>query len=330
MPETSDSAEARKSVFTVRDFLRAGAERLAIEVVVGGDALGHEVLEPVMNRPGLALTGFFGNFGWKRIQVIGKAEPAYLMSLAADERLERLKALFANRAYCLVFACGMPVPDGVREAAEAAGVSVMRTTMLTREFFHRGTFVLGALAAPKAKIYGTTVEVAGLGVMIEGEPGLGKSETALGLVKHGNALVADDLTCLRKDMAENVLYASASGATRDYMEIRGIGFIHVPSVFGVTAVRGEKQLDLVVTLKQMKEVDGVLDRAGEGRRYRRLLGVDVPQIVIPVSAGRDLVNLVETAAQQFKLRGSGHDAETDLDARLKARAERILQGEENG
>ncbi len=330
MPETSDSAEARKSVFTVRDFLRAGAERLAIEVVVGGDALGHEVLEPVMNRPGLALTGFFGNFGWKRIQVIGKAEQAYLMSLAADERLERLKALFANRAYCLVFACGMPVPDGVREAAEAAGVSVMRTTMLTREFFHRGTFVLGALAAPKAKIYGTTVEVAGLGVMIEGEPGLGKSETALGLVKHGNALVADDLTCLRKDTAENVLYASASGATRDYMEIRGIGFIHVPSVFGVTAVRGEKQLDLVVTLKQMKEVDGVLDRAGEGRRYRRLLGVDVPQIVIPVSAGRDLVNLVETAAQQFKLRGSGHDAETDLDARLKARAERILQGEENG
>ena len=330
MPETSDSAEARKSVFTVRDFLRAGAERLAIEVVVGGDALGHEVLEPVMNRPGLALTGFFGNFGWKRIQVIGKAEQAYLMSLADDERLERLKALFANRAYCLVFACGMPVPDGVREAAEAAGVSVMRTTMLTREFFHRGTFVLGALAAPKAKIYGTTVEVAGLGVVIEGEPGLGKSETALGLVKHGNALVADDLTCLRKDMAENVLYASASGATRDYMEIRGIGFIHVPSVFGVTAVRGEKQLDLVVTLKQMKEVDGVLDRAGEGRRYRRLLGVDVPQIVIPVSAGRDLVNLVETAAQQFKLRGSGHDAETDLDARLKARAERILQGEENG
>ncbi len=330
MPETSDSAEARKSVFTVRDFLRAGAERLAIEVVVGGDALGHEVLEPVMNRPGLALTGFFGNFGWKRIQVIGKAEQAYLTSLAADERLERLKALFANRAYCLVFACGMPVPDGVREAAEAAGVSVMRTTMLTREFFHRGTFVLGALAAPKAKIYGTTVEVAGLGVMIEGEPGLGKSETALGLVKHGNALVADDLTCLRKDTAENVLYASASGATRDYMEIRGIGFIHVPSVFGVTAVRGEKQLDLVVTLKQMKEVDGVLDRAGEGRRYRRLLGVDVPQIVIPVSAGRDLVNLVETAAQQFKLRGSGHDAETDLDARLKARAERILQGEENG
>ena len=308
------------SVFTVRDFVRAGAERLHIEVVVGGAGLDHEVLEPMMNRPGLALTGFFGNFGWKRIQVIGKAEHAYLLSLAKDVRLDRLKALFANQVYCLVFACGMTVPDGLCEAAEAAGVTVLTTTMLTREFFHRGAFVLGTLSAPKARIYGTTVEVAGLGVMIEGAPGLGKSETALGLVKHGNALVADDLTCLRKDVAENVLYASASEATRDYMEIRGIGIIHVPSVFGVTAVRGEKQLDLVVTLKQLKDVVGDLDRAGEERPHRRLLGVDVPQIVIPVSAGRDLVNLVETAAQQFKLRSAGHDAMTELDARLCARA----------
>ena len=330
MLEQDHNAEARKSVFTLRDFISAGAERLHIDVVVGGAGLDHEVLEPVMNRPGLALTGFFGNFGWKRIQVIGKAEHAYLLSLADDERLERIKALFANKAYCLVFACGMPVPVGVCDAAAAAGVAVMRTTMLTREFFHRGTFVLGALAAPKAKLYGTTVEVAGLGVMIEGAPGLGKSETALGLVKHGNALVADDLTCIRKDEADNVLYASASSATRDYMEIRGIGFIHVPSVFGVTAVRGEKQLDLVVTLKQMKDVDGELDRAGEERRFRRLLGVDVPQIVIPVSAGRDLVNRVETAAQQFKLRNAGHDAATELDARLIARAEKAMEGETNG
>ena len=322
MSDDFHSSEAEKTVFTVRDFFRAGEERLRLKVVVGGAGMDHEVLEPMINRPGLALTGFFGNFGWKRIQLIGKAELAYLLSLDDDVRLERFKALFSNRVYCLVFACGMTVPEGIREAAEAAGVAVMTTTMLTRDFFHRGTFVLGSLAAPKAKIYGTTVEVAGLGVMLEGAPGLGKSETALGLVKHGNALVADDLTCLRKDVAENVLYASASDATRDYMEIRGIGIIHVPSVFDVTAVRGEKQLDLVVTLKQMKDVDQEIDRAGDERRTRRLLGVNVPQIVIPVSAGRDLVNLVETAAQQFKLRSVGRDAVQDLDARLRARNDR--------
>ncbi len=329
MLEADNTTEARKSVFTVRDFLRAGASRLQLEVVVGGKGLDHEVLEPVMNRPGLALTGFFGNFGWKRVQVIGNAERAYLTSLAADERLLRIKALFENRVYCLVFACGKPVPEEVRAAAESAGVAVLRTPMLTREFFRRGMYVLGALAAPKTKMYGTTVEVAGLGVMIEGAPGLGKSETALGLVKHGNALVADDLTCLRKDTAEGVLYASAAESTRDYMEIRGIGFIHVPSVFGVTAVRGEKQLDLVVTLKKLDDVAGELDRAGEERPFRSILGVEVPQIVIPVSAGRDLVNLVETAAQQFKLRRAGHDAGMELDARLKERAGK-MEGKPNG
>lgn len=321
--------EANMTPFTVRDFAHAGAERLHLDVVVGGAGLDHKVIEPMMNRPGLALTGFFGNFGWKRIQVIGKAEQAYLLSLDDDVRLNRLKALFENRAYCLVFACGMPVPEGLREASEAAGVTVMTTTMLTREFFRRGTFVMGALAAPKARVYGTTVEVAGLGVMIEGAPGLGKSETALGLVKHGNALVADDLTCLRKDVTDNVLFASAADPTRGYMEIRGIGIIHVPSVFGVSAVCGEKKLDLVVTLKQMKDVAGELDRVGEERPVRRLLGVDVPQIVIPVSAGRDLVNLVETAAQQFKLREAGHDAVMELDARLRARAMSI-GGNANG
>ena len=133
--------------------------------------------------------------------------------------------------------------------------------------------------------------------------------------------MADDLTCLRKDVAANRLFATASPATRNYMEIRGIGIIHVPSVFGVTAVRAEKELDLVVTLKSMKETEGELDRTGEERRTRTILGVEVPQITIPVAAGRDLVNLVETAAQQYKLLAAGHDAVKALDAQLCARAE---------
>lgn len=307
--------------FTLRAFVAEGAERLRMEVVVGGDGLEHEVLEPMCNRPGLALTGFYGFFAWRRIQVIGQAEQAYLDSLAPDVRLARVKALFDRGAYCLIFACGIEVPAVLASLAEAAGVVVCRTELLTRIFFHQATFVLEKLRAPKMRLYGTTVEVAGLGVMLEGAPGLGKSETALGLIKHGNALVADDLTCLRKDVAANRLFAAASPATRNYMEIRGIGIIHVPSVFGVTAVRAEKELDLVVTLKSMKETEGELDRTGEERRTRTILGVEVPQITIPVAAGRDLVNLVETAAQQYKLLAAGHDAVKALDAQLCARAE---------
>lgn len=307
--------------FTLRAFVAEGAARLRMEVVVGGDGLEHEVLEPMCNRPGLALTGFYGFFAWRRIQVIGQAEQAYLDSLAPDVRLARVKALFDRGAYCLIFACGIEVPAVLASLAESAGVVVCRTELLTRIFFHQATFVLEKLRAPKMRLYGTTVEVAGLGVMLEGAPGLGKSETALGLIKHGNALVADDLTCLRKDVAANRLFAAASPATRNYMEIRGIGIIHVPSVFGVTAVRAEKELDLVVTLKSMKETEGELDRTGEERRTRTILGVEVPQITIPVAAGRDLVNLVETAAQQYKLLAAGHDAVKALDAQLCARAE---------
>lgn len=316
--------------FTLRAFVAAGAERLRMEVVVGGAGLEREVLEPMCNRPGLALTGFYGFFAWRRIQVIGQAEMAYLESLESGVRLARVKALFDRGAYCLIFACGLEVPAAIASLAESVGAVVCRTALLTRIFFHQATFVLEKLRAPKIRLYGTTVEVAGLGVMLEGAPGLGKSETALGLIKHGNALVADDLTCLRKDVAANRLFATASSATRNYMEIRGIGIIHVPSVFGVTAVRAEKELDLVVTLKSMKETEGELDRTGEERRTRTILGVEVPQITIPVAAGRDLVNLVETAAQQYKLLAAGHDAVKALDAQLCARAAGTCEGEEHG
>ena len=326
----SDPKETGMRSFTLRDFVEAGRERLRLDVVVGGDGLMHEVLEPMCNRPGLALTGFYGCFAWRRLQVIGRAEQAYLESLPSGESMARFKALFDRGAYCIIFANGRKIPDGLTEVAAAAGAVVMRTDLLTREFFHQSTFVLEALRAPTVRIYATTVEVAGLGVMIEGAPGLGKSETALGLVKRGNALVADDFTCIRKDVATNALFASAREATRNYMEIRGIGIINVPKVFGVTAVRGEKRLDLVVSLRRLEEVAGELDRSGQERLTRKILGVEVPQITIPVSAGRDLVNLIETAAQQYKLLASGYDAVKDLDERLCALAEAVPGGQNTG
>ena len=326
----SDPKETGMRSFTLRDFVEAGRERLCLDVVVGGDGLMHEVLEPMCNRPGLALTGFYGCFAWRRLQVIGRAEQAYLESLPSGESMARFKALFDRGAYCIIFANGRKIPDGLTEVAAAAGAVVMRTDLLTREFFHQSTFVLEALRAPTVRIYATTVEVAGLGVMIEGAPGLGKSETALGLVKRGNALVADDFTCIRKAVATNALFASAREATRNYMEIRGIGIINVPKVFGVTAVRGEKRLDLVVSLRRLEEVAGELDRSGQERLTRNILGVEVPQITIPVSAGRDLVNLIETAAQQYKLLASGYDAVKDLDERLCALSEAVPGGQNTG
>ena len=305
--------------FTLREFVAAGRERLKLSVVVDA-GLDHLVAEPMMYRPGLALTGFFGNFAHKRIQVVGKAERAYLASLGKAERMERLKALFDHGAYCIVFAAGMGVSDEIKDIARQAGGTILASPLLTRNLIHASTFVLETLSAPTVRLYATTVEVAGLGVMMRGDPGVGKSETAMGLIKRGNALVADDFTCLRKDVANNILYASAGGSTRNYMEIRGIGILHVPSIFGVTAVRAEKQLDLLVTFRRMEDVNGELDRVGDEWVSTEILGVPIPEIIIPVSVGRDLVNLVEIAAQQFKLRTAGYDPVAALDEQLKRRA----------
>jgi len=315
------SASASGRSFTVADFYEAGRAELSLELVAGGRNMERVIEEPIANRPGLALTGFYEHFAWKRLQVIGNAETAYLDSLPAAERRARLDALVAHKAFCFIFTNGQRPGRTEIEFAAASGAVLMTSPLATRHFVHRSAFVLERLGAPATSIYGTMVEVCGLGVLFEGDPGLGKSETALGLIKRGYALIADDLTCVRKEIGNNMLYGSASESTAGYMEIRGIGIMHIPSLFGVAAVRGEKLLELVITFKKLQDVIGEIDRIGQTRRVRTILGVDVPNIIIPVSAGRDLVNLVETAAMQQKLLMLGGDPVFDLSERLHRRAD---------
>lgn len=315
MAENKQSA-VQQSPVTVGQFLDAGRDRLGVELAAGKAGLERVVREPAVYRPGLALSGFYGHFARKRIQVVGMAEYAYLSSLPEALRIQRMEELFGLKIPCMVFTRGKRVFPEVLRVAERDGVAVLRSNMVTRHFMHTATFLLEDLQAPRCKVHGTMVEVAGVGVFIEGAAGLGKSETALGLIKRGHALVADDVTQFRRDSSNNLL-GSAMAVTQYYMEIRGIGIIHVPSIFGVAAVRGEKQVDLVVTLKRQGEADAELDRTGTDDLRRDFLGVAVPQLVIPVAPGRDLVNLVETAAQEYKLRLSGFVAVRELDSRIK-------------
>jgi HPr kinase/phosphorylase len=314
-PENRQSSVPSSPV-TVGQFLKAGRDRLGLELEAGQAGLKRVIGEPVVHRPGLALSGFYEHFAWKRIQVVGMAEYAYLSTLPEALRVQRFEELFGMKIPCMVFTRGKRVFPEVLRVAERLGVAVLRTGMVTRHFMHTATFVLEDLNAPRCKVHGTMLEVAGVGVFIEGAAGLGKSETALGLIKHGHALVADDLTLMRRDSNGNLL-GSASPVTQYYMEIRGIGIIYVPAIFGVASVRGEKQVDLVVTLKRQGEADAELDRTGMDDLQREFLGVSVPQLVIPVAPGRDLVNLVETAAQEHKLRHSGFVAVHALDERIK-------------
>jgi len=316
MADSRQNTTQYSSAVTVDQFLTVGRDRLGLELAAGKAGLDRVIIEPVVHRPGLALSGFYEHFARKRIQVVGMAEYAYLSSLPEELRIQRFEELFALKIPCLVFTRGKRVFPEVLRVAERDGVAVLRSNMVTRHFVHTSSFVLEDLRAPRCKVHGTMLEVAGVGVFIEGAPGLGKSETALGLIKRGHALVADDLTLLRRDSNSN-LVGAAMPVTQYYMEIRGIGIIHVPSIFGVAAVRGEKQVNLVVTLKRQGEADAELDRTGTEELKREFLGVSVPQLVIPVAPGRDLVNLVETAAQEHKLRLSGFVAVRELDLRIK-------------
>ncbi len=303
---------------TVREFLDRGAKRLSLRLVAGEKGLDRAIAEPAINRAGLALAGFYRYFPNKRIQLIGYAEFAYLQSLPSKEELvKRMEALFAHHVPCIVYARNRRPSAAILELADKYSIPLLRTQMITGPFTNAATILMEDICAPRIRIHGTMLEVSGSGVILEGEPGIGKSETALGLIKHGHALVADDCTVLRPDSANEHLIGSAVPITQYYMEIRGLGIIYVPSIFGVSSVRGDKQVDLVITLKRQSETEGELDRVGEHTLKREFLGIQVPQIIIPVAPGRDLVNVVETVAQEYKLRQSGQAAFELLDEQIK-------------
>ena len=247
---------------------------------------------------------------------MGFAEHAYLSSLDEADRRAKLQVFFQKRIPCVVISRGKRVLSEISELASRGRVPVMRTPMITKDFVNAATILMENLMAPRVSRQGTMVEIMGRGVLIEGKAGMGKSETALGLIKRGHALVADDVTSLRVDSAGSIIGSPVS-VTRYHMEIRGLGIIHVPSLFGVASVRGEKKLDLVITLVEPGG-RGDLDSDGSTRGTIELLGLEVPHLRIPVAPGRDPVNVVETAALDQKLRALGHDAAKELDERLVA------------
>jgi HPr kinase/phosphorylase len=310
------SSTKGKDGVRVADLLDAGNDRLKLEVVAGGGGVGHLIREGAINRPGLGLAGFFKYFPKHRIQVIGLAEHAYLDSLSEPERTKRSEMLFSQRVPCVVFTRGKRVHPEIMALAEKYCVPVLRTPLITKHFINAATIVMENLRAPHLQLQGTMVEIMGIGVLLEGRSGLGKSDTALALVRRGHSLVADDITAVRRDTAGAVI-ASPVKVTQYHMEIRGLGIIHVPSLFGVSSVREAKKLDLVVTLCAPGK-NPVKEEGPGALHVREVLGVNIPQVFLEVDAGRDIANVVETAALNMKLRRLGHDAEKELDEQLMA------------
>ena len=304
-----------RQTVTVEQFFHEHAAPLQMRELAAGD-LKRIIREPTVNRPGLALSGFTRYFAYKRVQVMGHAEVFYLRSLRREERETRYAYLFAYKIPCVVFSRGLKPDKEVLAAAAQSGVPVFQSPLVTMKFINLATLALETMFAPRGSELGSMVDILGVGVIIRGESGIGKSEAVLALIERGYSLVADDVVKVTLMDGREVLCTS-SELTRDHMEVRGIGIINVALMFGIKAIRKNKKLDLIITLKAWSEVPDV-DRLGLDQEFVKVLGVDVPHVTIPVRPGRDIARLIEVAAFQAKLRKSGYNAADELNKRLLA------------
>jgi HPr kinase/phosphorylase len=299
---------------TVERFYLNHAEKLQLKLIAGGAGLSRKIQEGSVNRPGLALAKFLKYFAMKRVQVVGGAEWAFLKSLDEEEGAKRIKRMLKAKIPCLVFARNVNPPQLVQQECDELQVPLFKTKMVTMKFINAATIALEMEFAPQISEHGSMVDILGIGVLIRGESGIGKSESVLALLERGYSLVSDDITRIRL-LEGRELVGTSSETTRYHMEIRGLGIINVPAVFGVASVRPEKNLNLVVTLMDWNKMEEV-DRTGIERQAYKILGIDVPNVVIPVRPGRDIARLIEVAALDQKLKSLGHNAAREFNERL--------------
>ena len=267
-----------------------------------------------LNRPGVQFCGFYEYFAFERPQVIGKVEMTYLESLEPAVRRERLQKYFSYDLPCVIICRGMTAPPELLEAAQARDIAVYQTSMLTTKFTFNAITYLNRCLAPRVTRHGVLVDVYGVGVLLTGESGVGKSEAALELVKRGHQLVADDVVDICR-VSENRLTGECPEMVRHFMEIRGIGIIDIKAMYGIGAVATSKSIDLVMHMEhwvQGKEYD----RLGLSEETITILGVKVPHQIMPVRPGRNLAIIIEVAARNLSLKRMGYSAAHELDRRL--------------
>jgi HPr kinase/phosphorylase len=298
---------------SIGKFYDSHGEALGLELL--GERVGFDrpISESAMNRPGLALAGFFSYFAWKRVQVLGNSELSYLRKLPEAMRHDRFRRMCDRDIPCIVVARGSTLEAGLIAVANEHSIPVFSTSQVTMNFLNAATIRLEHDFAPSVTLHGCMVDMRGVGVLIVGKSGSGKSETAIGLLERGASLVADDM--VRVKYVGGELVASSPDLSRGYMEIRGIGIVNVANLYGLASIRPDKRLDLVITLKPHADLNEV-DRLGMQQKTYEILGRQVSHVEIPVAPGRDTARMVTIAALDQQLRRLGYNMADEFNQRL--------------
>ena len=267
-----------------------------------------------INRPGLQLAGYYEFFDADRIQVIGKNEESYMSKFAESERDKRVEEFFANNPCAVVVTRNLPLQEIYVESAKKHGVPLLRTSEPTSEFASALIAFLNVQLAPRVTRHGVLVEVYGEGILLLGESGVGKSETAIELVKRGHRLIADDAVEIRR-VSSKSLVGTAPDNIRHFIELRGIGIINASRIFGVGAVKLTEKIDMIINLEPW-DVNKVYDRMGLENKTTNILDLEIPSVTIPVKPGRNLAVIIEVAAMNNRQKKLGYNAAEDLLSRL--------------
>ena len=250
-----------------------------------------------INRPGLQLAGFYNYFAPERIQVIGKAELSFIEDMAVDLSYKRVKKFFSFDISCLIITRDLEVPEAILAAAKKNKTWLVRTGMITTKFISKLTLYLSDMMAPETRLHGVLVDVYGIGMLITGESGIGKSETALELIKRGHRLVTDDAVDIKEIDGE--LIGTSPYITFGMLEVRGMGIIDVSALYGLSSILPSKDIKIMIHFEHWKD-DGDYDRLGIDNEYEKILGVDLKKLRVPIRPGRNIAVIIEAAAANYR------------------------------
>jgi HPr kinase/phosphorylase len=304
--------------FTVLDLIDIDLKEhnsLNLHCIGGRKGLTRKIDIPDLNRPGLALSGFYESFASQRMQLFGRGEVAYLRKLTSEGNLENVKQMFTYSIPCCIFTHNLTPDRDFFEEAENAQCPILQTDLGTADFSSRIMRILSDIFAPEKSIHGVLVEVYGVGILILGDSGVGKSENALELIERGHRLVADDVVEIRCVNGNILMGAGANKIIGHHMEIRGLGIVNVTHLFGVGAIRDRKQIQLVVLLEEW-DSKKTYDRLGTEEKVMEILGVSIPKLEIPVKPGRNIPIIIETAAMNERLKKLGYNSAREFNRNI--------------